>query len=67
MAVRVYKELGCRGFGRVDFILKDRGTPYVLEINTIPGLTPMSLLPKAAKAAGISYSELLSQIIDYAQ
>lgn len=66
MAVRVYKAIGCRGFGRVDFILKNGKTPVVLEINTIPGLTPMSLLPKAAKAAGISYSGLLAKIINYA-
>lgn len=65
-AVAVYKIVGCRGFGRVDFILKNGKTPIVLEINTIPGLTPMSLLPKAAKAAGISYPGLLSRIINYA-
>lgn len=66
MAVKVYKAIGCRGFGRVDFILKDNKHPIVLEINTIPGLTPMSLLPKAAKAAGISYPRLLDRIIRYA-
>ena len=66
MAVKVYKAIGCRGFGRVDFILKDNQHPVVLEINTIPGLTPMSLLPKAAKAAGISYPRLLDRIIRYA-
>ncbi|MEK7497669.1 MAG: D-alanine--D-alanine ligase [Patescibacteria group bacterium] len=65
IAIKVYKEIGCRGFGRVDFILK--GTkPYILEINTIPGLTPMSLFPKAAKAAGISYPKLLDKIIGLA-
>jgi D-alanine-D-alanine ligase len=66
MAIKVYKAIGCRGFGRVDFILKDNKYPEVLEINTIPGLTPMSLLPKSAKAAGISYSSLLDKIISYA-
>lgn len=65
IALKVYKEVGCRGFARVDFILKDNKTPLVLEVNTIPGLTPMSLFPKAAKAAGISYQELLSKVIDY--
>ncbi|MBI3443277.1 D-alanine--D-alanine ligase, partial [Candidatus Woesebacteria bacterium] len=45
---------------------KDGKYPVVLEINTIPGLTPMSLVPKAAKAAGISYRELLNKIIHYA-
>ncbi len=66
LAIEVYKAIGARGFSRVDFILKDNKYPYILEINTIPGLTPMSLLPKAAKAAGISYSNLLEKIINYA-
>ena len=66
IALKVYKELGCKGFSRVDFILKDMKEPYVLEINTIPGLTPMSLLPKAAMGAGYSYSSFLDKIIHYA-
>src|SRR3989344_4001487 len=66
LAIEVYKAIGTSGFGRVDFILKENKYPYVLEINTIPGLTPMSLLPKAAAAAGISYPKLLERIIKYA-
>ena len=66
MAVAVYKAIGARGFARIDFILKNNEKPVVLEINTIPGLTSMSLLPKAAKAAGITYSSLLDRIIGYA-
>ncbi len=66
LAIKVYKSLGCKGFGRVDFILKNNIEPIILEINTIPGLTPMSLLPKAARAAGISYSRLLDIIINNA-
>lgn len=66
MAVKAYKAIGCRGVSRVDFILTKNNTPIVLEINTSPGLTPASLLPKAAKAAGISYSQLLDRIIEYA-
>ena len=66
LAVDVYKAMGCRGFSRIDFILRNNRHPVVLEINTIPGLTPMSLLPKAAKAAGISYNLLLDKIIHYA-
>lgn len=66
LAIQVYKTVGCRGFARVDFILKDNKDPIILEINTIPGLTEMSLLPKAAKAAHITYSELLDIIIDNA-
>lgn len=66
LAVKVHKSIGVRGFSRVDFILKENKYPVILEINTIPGLTPMSLLPKAAKAAGYSYSQLLDKIIGYA-
>jgi len=66
MALDVYKVIGCRGFSRVDFILRNKRHPVVLEINTIPGLTPMSLVPKAAKVVGISYSQLLDKIISYA-
>jgi len=65
LADKVYKAVGARGFARVDFILRGKKL-YILEINTIPGLTPMSLLPKEAKAAGISYSNLLNKIIKYA-
>lgn len=64
-ALVAYQSLGCRGFGRVDMIIK-KGKVYVLEVNTIPGLTPVSLFPKAARAAGISYSQLLDKIIQFA-
>ena len=64
-AITAYQVLGCRGFGRVDMIIKNDDV-YVLEVNTIPGLTPMSLLPKAAQAAGISYPQLLDKIIFFA-
>lgn len=66
IALKVYKEIGCRGFSRVDFIVKQGKDPIVLEINTIPGLTPMSLLPKAAEAYGLSFTQLLDKIINYA-
>ena len=66
LALQVYKIVGCRGFARVDFILKDGKNPIVLEINTIPGLTPTSLFPKAAKAFGMTYSQLIDNIIKYA-
>jgi len=66
ISIKVYKVVGCRGFARVDFLLKEGIYPVVLEINTIPGLTPMSLLPKAAKAFGYSYPKLLQKIINYA-
>lgn len=64
-ARRTHTLLGCRGMSRVDMIVvEDR--PYVLEINTIPGMTPTSLLPDAAKAAGIGFPELLDRIIAFA-
>jgi len=57
--------LGCRGMSRVDMILSE-GTPCVLEVNTIPGMTPTSLLPEAARAAGISFPRLLDLLIGFA-
>jgi len=65
LAIKIYKLIGCRGFGRVDMIISEN-KPYVLEINTIPGLTPVSLVPKEAAAAGISYSQLLDRLINLA-
>lgn len=65
LAIRVFQAIDCRGFGRVDMIIS-RKKPYVLEINTIPGLTPVSLFPKEAVAAGISYRGLLDKIIELA-
>ena len=64
-AIVAYQALGCRGFGRVDMIIKD-GKIYVLEVNTIPGLTPVSLFPKSAASAGIVYTKLLDRIIEFA-
>jgi len=65
LSVAVFKAINCKGFGRVDMLIKNN-QPYILEINTIPGLTPTSLLPQEAKAAGISYSKLLDLVIQYA-
>ncbi len=62
IALKAYRVIGCKGAARVDFILKD-STPYFLEINTIPGLTDHSLLPKAAAATGISFKKLIEEII----
>ena len=64
-AILAYQTLGCRGFGRVDIIIKDNKI-YVLEVNTIPGLTPVSLFPKSAASANIVYSKLLDKIINFA-
>lgn len=63
LAIRAYKAIGCRGLARVDFILEQSGSPYILEINTIPGMTATSLFPDAAKAAGIEFQDLIDRII----
>lgn len=63
-AVAAYKALNVEVYGRVDVLLTDDGKPYVLEINTIPGMTGASLFPKAAAAAGISYGELCTRIAE---
>jgi D-alanine-D-alanine ligase len=63
IARAAHGSLGLEVYSRVDFILTKEGDPYVLEINTIPGMTEASLLPEAAAAAGISYAELCKQII----
>lgn len=65
LALEVYQAINCRGFGRVDMIISQE-KPFVLEINTIPGLTPTSLLPQEASAVGISFSRLIEKIIDFA-
>jgi D-alanine-D-alanine ligase len=57
-AERAHDALGCSGATRVDMIVSDSGNEFVLEVNTVPGLTPTSLLPKIADAAGISFGEL---------
>ncbi len=64
-AAIAHDALCCRGYSRTDMIIQD-DTIYVLETNTIPGMTPVSLFPLAAKAAGISFSELLDRLIELA-
>lgn len=63
IALQTHKIIGCAGMSRTDMIVGDDGAICVLEINTIPGMTPTSLLPQAAQAAGISFPELLDTII----
>jgi D-alanine-D-alanine ligase len=65
LAVRAHRSLSCRGYSRTDMILGPDG-PIVLEVNTLPGLTMNSLLPKAAAAAGIPFPELLHRIVTLA-
>jgi len=62
-AVKCFDALGCRHFARVDFILDGDGTAYALEVNTIPGFTSHSLLPKAAAKAGMSMSDMCRRIV----
>ena len=64
-ALRSFQALQCSGCARVDMMVRG-DDPYVLEVNTIPGMTPTSLLPEAAKAAGIEFPELLNRLIHYA-
>ena len=63
MAAKAHRLIGAAGMSRTDFIMDAKGRPYVLEINTIPGMTPTSLLPQAAAALGISFSKLLDMLI----
>ena len=67
VAIGVFRALKGRGFPRVDVILAGDGVPYVLEMNTIPGMTPTSLLPMAAKEAGLSFDDLVGEILKTAQ
>jgi D-alanine-D-alanine ligase len=60
---RVYRGLGLKGFSRVDVMLDRKNRPYVLEVNSIPGLTEFSLLPKAARAVGIGFEELCLRVL----
>jgi D-alanine-D-alanine ligase len=66
MALRAFGAVGGRDYGRVDMMLGSDGQPVVLEVNTLPGMTETSLLPKAALAAGISFPNLCQQMVDLA-
>ncbi len=66
LASRTYDVLGCEGAARVDFRITPRGRPYVLEINTVPGMTETSLLPMAAAQVGIGYDTLVERILQSA-
>jgi D-alanine-D-alanine ligase len=66
LAIDAYRALGCAGFARVDLMLHENGELYVLEANSVPGLTETSLLPQAADAAGISFDELVERVLKIA-
>ena len=66
MAMRAFDVLGCRGWGRLDVMVDQQGQVWFLEINTSPGMTDHSLLPMAAKAAGIPFEDLLVKVLEEA-
>lgn len=63
IAVRAYRALGCEGWGRADFMLDSGNRPWLLEMNTSPGMTSHSLVPMAARATGMSYADLCVAIL----
>lgn len=65
-ALQAFSAIGCRGWGRVDFLMDESGKHYFLEVNTSPGMTDHSLVPMAAKAAGISFDELVIRVLELA-
>jgi D-alanine-D-alanine ligase len=65
-AVGAFKAIGGRDYARVDVMVRASGEPMVLEVNTLPGMTETSLLPKAAAAAGLNYAELCQRMVDLA-
>jgi len=67
LSLKAFRALGCRGWGRVDLMLDRRGRPYLLEVNTSPGMTDHSLVPMAARAVGISYEDLCVKVLEMAR
>lgn len=63
LVLRAAQALGCRGWGRADLILTDDGQPYLLEMNTVPGMTAHSLVPMAARAAGLDFDALVLTLL----
>ncbi len=65
-ALEAFRVLGCRGWGRVDFLMDEQGEAYFLEVNTSPGMTDHSLVPMAAREAGLSYDQLVLRVLSLA-
>ena len=63
MALKAHMALRCSGASRVDFMIDENNKPYILEVNTLPGMTTTSLLPKIAVAAGLSFNDLIEEIV----
>lgn len=66
LAIKTFTACGCRGVARVDMMLSDEEKPYVIEVNSVPGMTELSLVPDAARAMGIEFPELCEQILEMA-
>ncbi len=62
-AVEAHQVLGCETYSRVDFLLTEENIPFILEVNTLPGMTPTSLFPDAAKAIDLSYNEMIETFV----
>lgn len=63
ISLKAFKALGCSGFARVDLVTDEEGNPFVIDVNTMPGMTETSLFPKAAEFAGIQFGELVERIL----
>ena len=66
IALKAHQLLGCRDLSRSDFVVPEVGCPILTELNNLPGMTPTSLFPDGAKAAGIGFEDLVFQLIDHA-
>ena len=66
LSLAAFRALGCEGLARIDFFLRDDGKLLVNEVNTLPGLTNISMYPKVMEAIGISYPELVDRLIRHA-
>ncbi len=64
IALKAHQVLGCRDLSRADFVVPKTGEPILLEVNTLPGMTPTSLFPDAAQSVGISFAQLVSELIE---
>ncbi|MBI5625747.1 MAG: D-alanine--D-alanine ligase, partial [Nitrosomonadales bacterium] len=67
LAKQAFALIGGQGWGRVDFLMDEMGQPYLLEVNTSPGMTDHSLVPMAARQAGISFEQLVLRILELAE
>lgn len=66
LAVKTFRACGCRGVARVDMMLAEDGTPYVIEVNSVPGMTELSLVPDAGRAMGVEFPDLCARLLEMA-